>query len=81
LTADNGSLIYLANSLMTIPAGLKTALKQIVAWNYANRGDLIMESDTKALPLPVGTQILLDQYSVAAAKIFSSGKKSNGYFW
>lgn len=68
-----------ANPIMNTPESIKTAMKIIVAWLYANRGDMVIIDKVDRQELPLGAKTLLDKYSIAAGT-FSSGSKS-GFFY
>lgn len=55
--------------LKAMPISLKTAIKKIVAWNYANRGDVIGGQNLFGFPVPDGTKALLDNFSVAVGTL------------
>ena len=62
-----GFYSFTANPVQTIPQTLQTAIKMIVAYMYANRGDII--GNTEHIICASGAKPLLDQYSIAATKL------------
>ena len=55
--------------LQALPFTLQTAIKNIVAFNYSNRGDVIGGENINGFPVPNGTKFLLDSYSVATSQL------------
>ena len=62
-----GYYSFTANPVQVIPQTLQTAIKMLVAYLYANRGDII--GNTEHIICSSGAKPLLDQYSIASTKL------------
>lgn len=64
LPADTGTFLITPNGAFAMPPILKLAIKNIIAYNYATRGDVPSLENLEGYPVPAGTRAILDQYAL-----------------
>jgi len=69
LVPYTGNYVSTPNSLYTVPETIITAIKNIVAFNYARRGDESSSENIDGYPVPPGTRALLDSYNIGKTQL------------